>query len=137
MKVWIYLLIVTLSSCTAQWHLEQAIKKDPNIVYHDTMWIDTTIYTEGSIKMDTLVLREIDTLTLYDSATKIETQIIRFKDTFYLTTKVLPDTIRIIKQMQSKPRKTLYLPVPWYKNMFFWILTIILVVIWLTRRNTK
>lgn len=139
MRVWTCLLILTsLVGCSAEWHLERAIKKDPTIVDTGSVFVlDTLIVREEVSIVDTFVTKEYDTLTMIDSVNGIETQIIRIKDTLFVRTKVLPDTIEIIKQMRSKPRKTIYLPIPWYKNVFFWVLAVLLVILWATRRSTK
>lgn len=139
MRVWISLLILTsLIGCSAEWHLNRAIKKDPNIIDTGVVIKWDTIFTiSEKVVYDTFVTTEYDTLVMWDSINKIETQIIRVKDTLFVRTKVLPDTIEIIKQMRSKPRKTIYLPIPWYENMFFWALAVLLVIVWITRRNLK
>jgi len=138
MKVWIYLLTLILSSCSAEWHLNRALKKDPTIIDTGAVYIlDTLHIREGVSTVDTFYTTKYDTLIVWDSINKIETQIIRISDTLLVTTKVLPDTIRITKQMRSKPRKTIYKQVPWYKNTFFWVLALLFVILWLTRRSTK
>ena len=139
MKVWIYLLIlISLVGCSAEWHLNKALKKDPTILDTGEYFVVDTIHVREAVLIsDTFVSTKYDTLTLWDSVNKIETQIIRISDTLLVRTKVLPDTIKIIQQMRSKPRKTIYKDIPFYRNMFFWLLAVLLVILWVTRRSTR
>jgi hypothetical protein len=137
MRYLLTLLILTLTSCSARWHLNQAIKKDPTIVDTGIVYnFDTTIVTDSIVIQDTLVTKEIDTLTIHDIENKVTTQIIRISDTLLVTTIVAPDTIEIIKQMRSKPRIIKNQRIPWYKNLFFWISAVLLVLLsWVIGRR--
>lgn len=131
-------ILISLVGCSAEWHLNRALKKDPTIVDTGSIYIlDTLVIRKEVSTVDTFITEKYDTLVMWDSINKIETRIIRISDTLLVTTKVLPDTIKIIKQMQSKPRKTIYKDVPWYQNVFFWVLAVLLVALWVTRRSTK
>jgi len=137
MRYLLTLLILSLTSCSARWHLNQAIKKDPTIVDTGIVYkFDTTIVTDSIVIQDTLVTKEIDTLTIHDIENKVTTQIIRISDTLLVTTIVAPDTIEIIKQMRSKPRIIKNERIPWYKNLFFWISAVLLVLLsWVIGRK--
>lgn len=130
MRYLLTFLILILTSCSARWHLNQAIKKDPNIVDTGIVYqLDTLVVTDSVVLVDTLVTQEIDTVIIHDKENRVTTQIIRIRDTLLVKTIVAPDTIKIIKQMRSKPRIIQNVPIPWYKNLFFWISAIFLMLL--------
>lgn len=104
--------MVLLSSCSAQWHLDKAIKKDPSIIRERVVTIiDTLIVRDSVIKRDTLVMRKIDTAII--ETEKFKTIVYRYHDTFKIETKIKADTIRITKQITLPP-------VIQYKKQSFW-----------------
>lgn len=132
MRVLTLLLILSsLVGCSADWHLKRALKKNPDLLDTSSHYFfDTTIVTDSVVLTDTFYTKEYDTLVLHDSASGVTTQIIRIKDTLLVTTKVTPDTIKITQQIAAKPRKTIFLKTPWYKNVFFWVSIVLLLLVW-------
>jgi len=90
-------ILVLLTSCSADWHLQRAIKKDPTIVQPQTIIIDTIVVTESHAIHDTFVSTEYDTMVVEDSF--VYTQIIRERDVIKVYTKCKGDTIRITKSV--------------------------------------
>lgn len=107
------------------------MQKNPDLIDTSSHYIfDTTIVTDSVVLTDTFYTKEYDTLVMHDSASGVTTQIIRIKDTLLVTTKVTPDTIKITQQIAAKPRKTVVVKLPWYKNLFFWVSFVLLLVVW-------
>jgi len=90
------LIALLLTSCSAQWHIKRAIKKDPSIL-QDSVVFDTVIVVEPHEIHDTFTTTEYDTITLEDSF--VYTQVIREKDVLRVYTKCKADTIRITKKL--------------------------------------
>ena len=82
---------VALSSCSAQWHLKKAIKKDPMILQKDTVTVVDTIVTPPVELTDTVVLQERDTLVI--EREKLKVKIIRAFDTIRVDATCESDTI--------------------------------------------
>ena len=103
------IILVMLTGCSAQWHLDKAVKKDPSIIKPSTHTIDTIILTDSVTITDTFVTKTIDTITLEKDGVK--TIVYRDHDIIRIKTVVKPDTIRIqktitIPQVQYKERIT-------------------------------
>jgi hypothetical protein len=63
---WYILILISfiLSSCSAQWHLSKAVKKNPAILQKDTITVVDTIVTQSVALTDTVVLRHMDTIVI-------------------------------------------------------------------------
>jgi hypothetical protein len=100
-----YLVFVILlfSSCSAQWHIDRAIKKDPSILRPDTLIkYDTTIIFKDRFLYDTFTTTEYDTVVMQDSF--VYTKVIRIKDKIKVYTKCKGDTVRI-KEVITMPAR--------------------------------
>lgn len=94
--------VLLFSSCSAQWHLDKAIKKDPNIIRERVVTIiDTLIVRDSFIERDTFVMRKIDTAIIENE--KFKTIVYRHHDTFRVETKIKGDTIKITKTITLPP----------------------------------
>ena len=85
-----------LTSCSANWHIKRAVKKNPGILTHVTIFV-TIIIKEEKVLHDTFVTTEYDTITMEDSF--VYTQVIREKDIIKVYTKCKADTVRITKTL--------------------------------------
>jgi len=85
------ILVGLLSSCSAQWHLKRAIKKDPTIVKQDTAVVVDTVVTPPVTLTDTITLAQRDTITLVKDRLKVK--IIRTLDTIRVDAVCESDTI--------------------------------------------
>jgi hypothetical protein len=92
MKRWILLLLVSaLTSCSATWHLEKAVKKDPTVLEkQDVTVIDSIVLPPVKVR-DTVVLKEHDTIRLVND--KLRVQIVKVKDTITIDAVCESDTI--------------------------------------------
>ena len=92
MMRWTLLLLVSvLTSCSAQWHLKKAIRKDPFILEKDTITVVDTIVTKPVVLKDTVVLKQIDTLQIVKDKLKIK--VFRSFDTIRVDAVCDADTI--------------------------------------------
>lgn len=116
----ILVLMTLLTSCSAEWHLQRAIKKAPYLLSKDTLRVvDTLIVRDSIVSSDTLILRSIDTVTIDDG--KVITEVIRVHDTFMIKTVVRPDTVRV-KIPVKIPGRVIYSK-PEKSNWFVWLVT--------------
>jgi len=83
--------IALLSSCSAQWHLKKAIKKDPTLLQTDTIAIVDTVVTPPVTLTDTVTLRTQDTLVIQKD--KLKVKIVRSFDTIMVDAICESDTI--------------------------------------------
>ena len=90
------LITILLSSCSANWHIKRAVKKEPGILTHVTIF-DTIIIKEEKVLRDTFHTTEYDTVVMEDSF--VYTQVIREKDIIKVYTKCKADTVRITKTL--------------------------------------
>ena len=99
-----YLLIVLLlSSCSAQWHIKQACKKQPALCAPDTFTITDTIKVNDSLYFEKIVVtKEIDTITIDTGGIRVK--IIRDKDIIRTIITQEPKTIIRTKTITTKPR---------------------------------
>lgn len=91
-------LLFLLYGCSATYHLDKAIKKDPKILDSVSVKIDTLIITEPKVIRDTLILRTIDTLKIDRKGVRIA--LTRFYDTIQVDVECPSDTIRLFKEVK-------------------------------------
>ena len=85
-----------LASCSADWHLRKAIRKNPMIVTKDTVVLNDTFYTPEVHVTDTFVTSKYDTIELIKD--KLQIQIIRQNDTIRLAGTCKSDTlVRVVR----------------------------------------
>jgi hypothetical protein len=95
-------LIIFLTGCSAQWHLEQAIKKNPSLAQTSTHTIDTLFVRDSVTITDTFNTKVVDTITLEKDGVK--TIVYRNHDVIRIKTVVKADTIRFTKTIQLPPQ---------------------------------
>lgn len=120
------LVIIILCSCSAQWHLDRAKKKDPSLFTKvDTTYIhDTTVYTQAYIHHDTFSYVEHDTITYEDTVMKIKF-VVRDRK-IYMKAEVKQDTLRIRTHTRVQyDRITI-------KKDYYWYITILVVLLCLS-----
>lgn len=91
--------ILLFASCSANWHLNRAIKKDPSLLKGgDTVLVhDTVITTKERVVYDSFVTTCYDTVTIEDSF--VYTQVIRKDNIIKVYTKCKSDTVRIVTKI--------------------------------------
>lgn len=85
------LFVLLLTSCSAQYHLKRAIKKDPLILQKDTVTVIDTVVTAPVEIKDTVTLLEKDTLVI--TKEKLKLKIVRSFDTISVQAECASDTI--------------------------------------------
>ena len=117
-------LLFLTQGCGAKYHLKRAIAKDPTILDSVVLKVDTTIITQIEEVRDTLILREIDTITLERNGVRIDLR--RVYDTIEVDVQCPPDTIRIQKEIR--------VPQVVYKEKSFnkWLISILIMSFFLS-----
>jgi hypothetical protein len=90
------LIALLLTSCSANWHIKRALKKDPSIMTY-TLVFDTVIIKKDRVLHDTFHTTEYDTVVMEDSF--VYTKVIREKDIIKVYSKCKADTVRITKTL--------------------------------------
>ena len=133
---WLTGLIIALllSSCSAQWHLKKAVKKNPSLLSTDTVVVTDTIVTAPVSVRDTITLQQRDTITITKDRLKVN--IVRSFDTIMVDAICESDTIVQVIEV----------PVPsivmkdsdrWYNKVYkfsFYLLLLLLSVLFLRKK---
>lgn len=119
------LAILLLSSCSAQWHLKRAIKKDPNILIEQVVRIDTFVVRDTFEYRDTFITNSFDTITIDTGS--VQVKIIREHDIIRTYIKQKPDTAYITIE-KTLPPQLVYVE-PWFKWWYLLIIFAIFVII--------
>ena len=96
------ILILLFSSCSASWHLQRALIKDPSLFRPRNWVIDTVLMTDSFHSVDTFTLNEVDTF-ITDTG-KVRLTIYRNRNFFKTDIKVKQDTIRLTKTIEMPPQ---------------------------------
>jgi hypothetical protein len=127
----VVLLAILLSSCSAQWHLKQAIKKNPKIITEKVIRQVDTLIIRDSVKIEhTFTTKSIDTIVIDNEHFK--TTIYRYHDTIKLVQVLKADTVKIT-QKYVVPMVTYK---PWYEKYMGLLglgLIILILALWLTK----
>lgn len=117
---WAGALILVLASCSANWHHQQACKKD-------------STYCATEVRIDTFTIRDtftyhfVDTTKMVDTITidtgSIQVRIIRENNIIRTTIKQKPDTTRLTIYKKAPPKIV-------YKQTWWWLILIPL-ILWL------
>jgi len=96
--LWIIIVATLLSSCSAQYHLSRAVKKDANIVQDTIVNLDTTIVTQEKILADTIIVSDTIVREIVSENVRIRVQ--KIHDTIRIEATCLSDTIKIEKEVE-------------------------------------
>ena len=103
--------------CSAQWHVQRAVLKDPSILEYREVRLDTVVVTEPQI------VKSIEYLTNYDTIENvvddIRYKIIRQVDSFEIEIECPPDTVKI-EVIKNVPQVK-YIPLTWWEKNRWWI----------------
>lgn len=113
---WVVLsLTLLLSSCSANWHLKKAVRKDPTILKKDTLVVMDTIVQQPVALKDTVILKQHDTITLVKDRLKVE--IVKVNDT--ITIDAICDSDTIIRVLEVPYEKVVYVEKESFKDKLF------------------
>jgi hypothetical protein len=96
------ILILFFSSCSASWHLQRALIKDPSLFRPRNWVIDTVLMTDSFHSVDTFTLNDVDTF-ITDTG-KVRLTIYRNRNFFKTDIKIKQDTIRLTKTIELPPQ---------------------------------
>lgn len=119
----ILIVSLALGSCSAEWHLKQAIRKGARV--EQQKW-DTLVVTKERTLWDTLTLNDVDTVVIQKDNIKL--RIIRNFDTIRVKAICQPDTIRLTKYIN----KTIKAPSEkgnWEKYVMLFAVGMLLIVL--------
>lgn len=85
------LVILTLTGCSAEWHLRQATRKNPELLKTQVVTVLDTIVTKPIVVRDTVVTSERDTIELIKDRFRV--RVIRSFDTLLIDGGCDADTI--------------------------------------------
>lgn len=103
---WVVKLITIslLSSCSATWHLKQAVKKDPTILVKDTLVVKDTVVLPPVATTDTVTTKQHDTIIVEKDRLKV--RIVKRLDTLIIEGRCDSDTI--IRTIEVPYEKIIY-----------------------------
>ena len=103
---WLVKLIIVLSltSCSAQWHLKKAVRKDPAILEKDTLVVMDTVVSPPVAITDTVIMKQHDTITLVKD--RLRVNIVKVNDT--ITIDAICDSDTIISIVEVPYEKIVY-----------------------------
>jgi len=105
------ILLSSLISCSAQWHLKKAVQKDPLILVKDTLVVTDTVVSPPVAITDTVIMKQHDTITLVKDRLKVK--IVKVNDT--ITIDAICDSDTIISIVEVPYEKIVYVE----KETFF------------------
>jgi hypothetical protein len=118
------LLILLISSCSAEWHIKQACKKNPSICKLDTITLSDTIKVRDSFYVEkSVITREIDTIVIDTNGVKVK--IIRVKDLIKTIISQSPKTIIKTRTITPKPH-IIYIEKKLNKWLIFVLLSLVM-----------
>ena len=97
-------LVLSLTSCSAQWHLKKAVHKDPTILEKDTLVVTDTVVSPPVAITDTVIMKQHDTITLVKD--RLRVNIVKVNDT--ITIDAICDSDTIISIVEVPYDKIVY-----------------------------
>ncbi len=98
------ILLTSLTSCSAQWHLKKAVQKDPTILEKDTLVVTDTVVSPPVAITDTVIMKQHDTITLVKD--RLRVNIVKVNDT--ITIDAICDSDTIISIVEVPYEKIIY-----------------------------
>jgi len=109
------ILLLSLMSCSAQWHLKKAVQKDHTILEKDTMVVTNTVVSPPVVITDTVTLKQHDTITLVKD--RLRVQLVKVNDT--ITIDAICDSDTIISVIEVPYEKIVYVEKESFKDKLF------------------
>ena len=102
------ILLSSLMSCSAQWHLKKAVQKDPLILERDTLVVTDTVVSPPVAITDTVTLKQHDTIVIQKDRLKV--QLVKVNDTITINAECASDTI--VTTIEVPYEKVVYVEQP-------------------------
>lgn len=125
-NLFIILATALLVGCSAQWHMQRAVLKNPELLTSgQTVRFDTVVITQTQVLNDTTILRVIDSVVITQN--NVVTKLWRNHDTVRVQTICPPDTVRInvVKQVPQ----IIYQPRTWWQRNNWWLVLLAVVAV--------
>ncbi len=84
-------MLFAISGCSAQWHLNKAVKKDPSLVQKEVVSVVDTVIVPGVEVHDTLVFSDIDTVEIVKD--NFHVKLVRVRDSIFIDGGCKTDTL--------------------------------------------
>ena len=123
----ILMLAQMILGCSAQWHVQRAVLKDPSILEYREVKIDTVIVTKPINITETFTLVEHDTIE--NVVDNIKYKIIRSVDTFNIEIECPPDTVKV--EVVKNIPQVKYIPLTWWQKNRWWIVIVSFIILFL------
>jgi len=91
MRFFAFLALLSLSGCSAQWHLNKAIRKDPSLLQKEVVSVVDTVIVPGVEVHDTLVFSDIDTVEIVKD--NFHVKLVRVRDSIFIDGGCKTDTL--------------------------------------------
>ncbi|GAB4451228.1 MAG: hypothetical protein OHK0036_11420 [Bacteroidia bacterium] len=91
-------IVFFIASCSAEKRLQKLIKKHPELIKKDTVYIHDTVVTK-EIQADTVFVSKHSVDTFYLEKEKLKIQVIKQRDTIRVKAEVKSDTIYLEKKV--------------------------------------
>lgn len=91
MRFFAFLTLLSLSGCSAQWHLNKAVKKDPSLLQKEVVSVVDTVIVPGVEVHDTLVFSDIDTVEIVKD--NFHVKLVRVRDSIFIDGGCKTDTL--------------------------------------------
>lgn len=125
------ILILILSSCSAQWHIRKAIEKDPTILQSDTITvIDTVQIITKEVQVDSVFKLSTDTVTIRKDKLTIKHYYQR--DSIFIWGECASDTIIQFKEIKVPYQQVVYQEK--FIPNWVWFVLIIVILAFLIKR---
>lgn len=115
-----------LVSCSANWHMKKAIKKDPTLLQIDTLRFTDTVRTiTNTISTDSTFVISNDTVTIIKDKLTIKHYITR--DSVYIWGECEGDTIIEVRTVEIPIDRWIYPDKMWYEHLpplWVWLLAL-------------
>ena len=96
--LWVVSVALLASSCSAQYHLKRAVKKDASIANDTIVRLDTTFLTQEKTLVDTLVVH--DTIVKEIKRDGVVVRLQKIQDTIFVDAICESDTIELFKEVE-------------------------------------
>ena len=87
----LFLATLLLIGCSPEWHIQKAIRKNPELLKQTTMIVTDTVVTDPIVVKDTVIISQVDTVEIVKD--KFRVKIMRSYDTLIIDGGCDADTI--------------------------------------------
>ena len=87
----LFLATLLLIGCSPEWHIQKAIRKNPELLKQTTMIVTDTVVTDPIVVKDTVIISQVDTVEIIKD--KFRVKIMRSYDTLIIDGGCDSDTV--------------------------------------------